>query len=79
VNLARTIHAAAFRWTPVAQQQTDTRQPESREARAERSLAHLEEVLEMRQRWRHRVRVMAVLAVPILLTLFARQARGAFA
>jgi hypothetical protein len=82
VNLPQTLHNAAYRWSPLTHRHNDnhvSHDDESREARAERSLAHLEELLETRQRWRHRARVMAMVAVPLLLGLFANRARAAFA
>lgn len=48
-------------------------------ARAEQSLAHLNEMLERRRRWRQRLRVLAVIAVPVFLTVIVRQARLALA
>ena len=65
-------------WVPPANDARHVIVNESHEARAERSLAHLEAVLETRRRWRHRLRVVTWLALPIVMTLMARQARGAF-
>jgi hypothetical protein len=75
VNLARTIGLAGPLMPPW-QLPADAVEEEGHEARAERSLAHISEILERRQRWRRRARVLALALVPLALMLFARQARG---
>lgn len=72
MNLAQASRRKA---TPYIEDDSD----EARLARAERSLAHLDHLLEFRRRWRHRLRVVSVIAVPIFLTLIVRQARVALA
>jgi hypothetical protein len=46
-------------------------------ARAERTLARINQMLERRRRWRQGLRVLAMVAVPVFLTVIARQARAA--
>ena len=49
---------------------------ESKEARAERSLAQLEARLEVRRRWREALHLAGLIGVPLLLAvLLVRQAR----
>ncbi|HEY0706759.1 MAG TPA: hypothetical protein VGG33_08185 [Polyangia bacterium] len=48
-------------------------------ARAERSLEHLNHMLERRRRWRQSLRVLAMIALPVFLTVIVRQARVALA
>jgi hypothetical protein len=82
VTLARSLHNAAFRWLPAAPHNDVTAEDESKEARAERSLRHLDRLLARRLRHRRQLRLLALLvapAVPVLVLVLVQRARAAFA
>ncbi len=77
MNVVRSFHDVAFRWTPAPNVPVaPPGEVESKEERAARSLARLEAKLMARQRWRQRARVAALVAVPLVLAIFAQKLRG---